>query len=380
MSNVCIEGEVSNCKYHSSGHIYFTLKDVNSSISAIMFKGNRALGLNFLMSDGMKVEVKGSVESFERDGRYQIYVSSVKKAGMGDLYEKYLKLKEELEDFGLFAMEYKKPIPRFCKRIGIVTASTGAAIRDIISVSKRRNPYVEMILYPTIVQGEYAAHSIVSGIQTLDTLDLDCIIVGRGGGSIEDLWAFNEEIVARAIFDASTPIISAVGHETDFTIADFVADLRAATPSAAAELANFDARQLEEMLGNVAYTLWHLLEVKLEQTRRRWQLCTAKLAGLSPHAKIRENRAKALHLSILMQNLMQERCQRTRQRFLIDVERLHALSPLQRISSGFAFVLDSKGQRVSSVTQVKDDEELLLHVKDGRIYAKVMETEYDKKD
>ena len=245
LQKIYVKGEVSNCKYHTSGHIYFSLKDETGTLNCVMFAGHRR-GLAFAMKNGDKVIVGGSVDVYERDGRYQMYAKEITLEGAGTLYERYLALKQELEDMGMFAQEYKQPIPRFIRRLGVVTAPTGAAVQDIRNISYRRNPYLQIILYPALVQGAGAAESIVKGIQMLDKKDVDVIIVGRGGGSIEDLWAFNEEIVARAIFECSTPIISAVGHETDFTIADFVADLRAPTPSAAAELAVDDYRSVIE--------------------------------------------------------------------------------------------------------------------------------------
>lgn len=251
LRQVSIKGEVSNCKYHTSGHIYFTIKDAGAAMNAIMFAGSRAAGLSFHMKEGDQVIVTGSVEVYEKTGTYQLYAKKIELDGEGNLYLKFEQLKHELEEMGMFAAEYKQPIPRYAGRIGVVTAPTGAAVQDIRNVSSRRNPYVQVILYPALVQGEGAANSIVKGIQTLDAMNLDVIIVGRGGGSIEDLWAFNEEIVARAIFDCRTPIISAVGHETDWTIADFVSDRRAPTPSAAAELAVSDYRQTLERLDNL---------------------------------------------------------------------------------------------------------------------------------
>ena len=245
LQKIYVKGEVSNCKYHTSGHIYFSLKDETGTLNCVMFAGHRR-GLAFAMKNGDKVIVGGSVDVYERDGRYQMYAKEITLEGAGILYERYLALKQELEDMGMFAQEYKQPIPRFIRRLGVVTAPTGAAVQDIRNISYRRNPYLQIILYPALVQGAGAAESIVKGIQMLDKTDVDVIIVGRGGGSIEDLWAFNEEIVARAIFECSTPIISAVGHETDFTIADFAADLRAPTPSAAAELAVDDYRSVIE--------------------------------------------------------------------------------------------------------------------------------------
>ena len=247
LNRIYIKGEVSNCKYHTSGHIYFSLKDESGSISCIMFAGQRS-GLAFKMQDGQQVIVLGSVTTYERDGKYQLYAKEIILDGAGLLYEKFEALKRELGEMGMFAPEYKQPIPKFAKKIGIVTAPTGAAIRDIMNISARRNPYVQLILYPALVQGDGATASIAKGIEMLDKHGVDVIIVGRGGGSIEDLWAFNEEPVARAIFNCRTPIISAVGHETDTTIADYVADMRAPTPSAAAELAVFEYQALENYL------------------------------------------------------------------------------------------------------------------------------------
>ena len=247
MQRISIKGEVSNCKYHTSGHIYFTLKDEVGTINAIMFAGNRK-GLSFPMKEGDKVIATGFVEVYERDGKYQLYAREIELDGAGNLYLKFEALKHELEEMGMFAAEYKKPIPKYAMRIGVVTAPTGAAVRDIQNIAGRRNPFVQLILYPALVQGDGAVESIVNGIHALDMLGLDVLIVGRGGGSIEDLWAFNEESVARAIFECETPVISAVGHETDTTIADYVADLRAPTPSAAAELAVFDYYAVKEQM------------------------------------------------------------------------------------------------------------------------------------
>ncbi len=249
LHGICIQGEVSNCKYHSSGHIYFTVKDEKAAIAAVMFARDRK-GLNFYMQEGDRVLVTGSVEVYERDGRYQLYAKEIEKDGEGSLFLRFEALKRELEEMGMFAAEYKKQIPRYIRTLGVVTAPTGAAVQDIRNIAGRRNPYVQVILYPAKVQGDGAAESIVNGICALDALGVDVLIVGRGGGSIEDLWAFNEETVARAIFECNTPVISAVGHETDTTIADFVADLRAPTPSAGAELAVYDVFELfEEMAG-----------------------------------------------------------------------------------------------------------------------------------
>ena len=250
LSRISIKGEVSNVKYHTSGHIYFTLKDGKGALSAVMFASQR-MGLSFPLKEGQQVVATGSVDVYERDGKYQLYAREIRLDGMGALFMEFVRLRNELQEMGMFSEEYKQPIPRYAKTVGIVTAPTGAAVRDIMNISQRRNPYVQLILYPALVQGKGAKESIVKGIRTLDAMGLDVLIVGRGGGSIEDLWAFNEEEVAQAIFECATPVISAVGHETDVTIADYVADLRAPTPSAAAELAVFDYRQFQADLGGL---------------------------------------------------------------------------------------------------------------------------------
>ena len=226
LQSISVKGEVSNCKYHTSGHIYFTLKDRSGTIACVMFAGSRS-GLAFRMSEGMQVVVTGRIDVYERDGKYQLYAQKITRQGIGDLYARFEQLKRELEEEGMFAAQYKRPIPKYIRTLGVVTAQTGAAVRDIINIAGRRNPYVQIILYPAIVQGEAAVQSIINGIHALEDAGVDVIIAGRGGGSIEDLWAFNEEAVARAVFECSVPVISAVGHETDTTIIDFVADLRA---------------------------------------------------------------------------------------------------------------------------------------------------------
>ena len=289
LHRIMVKGEVSNCKYHSSGHIYFTLKDDKGAMSAVMFAGNRR-GLQFAMKDGDKVVVTGSVEVYERDGKYQIYAREIALDGEGDLYLRFEALKKELQEMGMFDAMYKKPIPKYAKRVGVVTARTGAAIQDIRNISARRNPYVQMILYPAQVQGEGAALSIVNGIRALEQMGVDTIIVGRGGGSIEDLWAFNEEIVARAIFDCSVPIISAVGHETDWTIADFVADMRAPTPSAAAELAVYELSLVTDTLEEYKIRLQKGLERQVRHQRQRLANYETKLYYLSPQTKLNERR------------------------------------------------------------------------------------------
>lgn len=376
LHHISIRGEVSNCKYHSSGHIYFTIKDETGTMNAIMFAGNRR-GLTFPMKEGDKVVVTGSVEVYERDGRYQIYARTIELDGAGNLYLKFEALKKELEEMGMFAPEYKQPIPKFAKTIGIVTAPTGAAIQDIRNISSRRNPYVQLILYPSLVQGEGAASSIVNGIHAMERLGVDVIIVGRGGGSIEDLWAFNEEIVARAIFDCPIPIISAVGHQTDWTIADYVADLRAPTPSAAAELAVFDFRQVQEQFMTVRQQLQRELVRKLSMTRNRLEQDKMRLKYLSPMNRLNENRRRTMDyeekLTGHMQNLIRER----RHTLSLLAGSLDAHSPAKKLSGGYAFVSNSEGMGLRSICQVTKKEEVEIHLLDGKIKAKVSEiTEY----
>ena len=282
LNRIYVKGEVSNCKYHTSGHIYFSLKDESGTLACIMFAGQRA-GLTFRMQEGQQVIVLGNITTYERDGKYQLYAREIILDGAGLLYEKFEALKKELEEMGMFAPEYKQPIPFYAKRIGIVTAPTGAAIRDIINISARRNPYVQLILYPALVQGKDAPESIIKGIRMLEEKQVDLIIVGRGGGSIEDLWAFNEESVARAIFNCTVPIISAVGHETDTTIADYVADLRAPTPSAAAELAVTEYSQLEETMYDYEVQLKRNLRQVIANNRLHLKQYEIRMKYLQPY-------------------------------------------------------------------------------------------------
>ena len=294
LQSLFVKGEVSNCKYHSSGHIYFTLKDGKGTISCVMFAGNRS-GLAFRLTEGMQVIVQGTVDVYERDGKYQLYAKNITRDGAGALYEKYEQLKKELEERGMFAPEYKKAIPPYIRTLGVVTAPTGAAVRDIINIATRRNPYVQIILYPAIVQGDGAAESIIRGIHALEKQKVDVIIVGRGGGSIEDLWCFNEESVAEAVFDCEIPVISAVGHETDTTIIDYVSDLRAPTPSAAAELAVYDVKAFMERLSGQKTVLNRTLERKLTYCRLQLKNQEARLKMNSPISRIREKKMWLLH-------------------------------------------------------------------------------------
>lgn len=369
LQKVYVKGEVSNCKYHTSGHIYFSLKDETGTLTCVMFAGQRR-GLSFRMKDGDKVVVGGSVDVYERDGRYQLYAKEITLEGAGALYIRFLALKQELEDMGMFAQEYKQPIPRFIRRLGVVTAPTGAAVQDIRNISYRRNPYLQIILYPALVQGEGAAASIVKGIHMLDEVGVDVIIVGRGGGSIEDLWAFNEESVARAIFECRTPVISAVGHETDFTIADFVADLRAPTPSAAAELAVDDYRSIVEAAASYGERLHRAIWGKLDLQRSRLDTCKTKFMYLSPENRIREMRQKLLDLEEEIQGAVESRIGDKRHRLAVYLERFAGLSPLRKLNQGYSYVADKNKKAVTSVEQAKVGDRLFISVTDG-----CMETE-----
>ena len=370
MQSLSVKGEVSNCKYHPSGHIYFTLKDEKGSIACVMFASSRK-GLGFRLTEGQQIVVNGTVDVYERDGRYQLYAKQIKLDGAGALYERYEQLKRELEERGMFAEQYKQPIPRYIRTLGVVTASTGAAVRDIINISRRRNPYVQILLYPAIVQGAEAPASIVNGIHALEKRGVDVIIVGRGGGSIEDLWAFNEEMVARAIFDCRIPVISAVGHQTDFTIADFAADLRAPTPSAAAELAVCDVEQLDEKINDYAATLQHLQRRIIQQYRSRCENYAVQLRYVSPVNRIRRKRDMALSYEEQLGRLMERKISDKRHQLALLIEQLKGLSPLDKLNQGYAYVADADGNTLTSVQKVRPGDPVQIYVKDGRINASV---------
>ena len=392
LRRLSVKGEVSNCKYHSSGHIYFTLKDSGGTLSAVMFASQRK-GLKFRLEEGQQVVVKGTVDVYERDGRYQLYASEIELSGRGDLYVKFEALLRELEEMGMFSTQYKRPIPRYARKVGIVTAPTGAAIRDIINISRRRNPYVQLILYPALVQGDGAKDSIVKGIRTLDAMGLDVLIVGRGGGSIEDLWAFNEECVARAVFACRTPVISAVGHETDVTIIDYVADLRAPTPSAAAELAVFDYSRFEADLLARRRKLKREMGYFTDRARARLRQEELKIKLHHPSHELNEKRQRIadieerlnrqiLFLSVTdreraagrKERLFRAVCSLTekdRKRLEIVSGKLWGLSPLRKLSQGYGYVTDMEGNRLASVMQTQPGEEIRVQLADGTIEAEV---------
>ena len=372
LNRIYVKGEVSNCKYHTSGHIYFSLKDDSGSLACVMFAGNRS-GLKFQMQNGQSVIVLGSISVYERDGKYQLYAREIIQDGMGLLYEKFQALKQELEEMGMFAPEYKQPIPAFSRRVGIVTAPTGAAIRDIMNISYRRNPYVQLILYPALVQGEEAADSIVRGIELLDQSHVDVIIVGRGGGSMEDLWAFNEEKVARAIFQCETPVISAVGHETDFTIADYVADLRAPTPSAAAELAVADMAAIQGQLRDMQQRLQNRMSERLSDRKKELEHLQEKLKYVSPQHQIQEKYQRLTDIEEELQMLMQQTMKERRHQLMIYVERMKGLSPLEKLSQGYSYTADARGKKITATEQVQPGDLLQIYVSDGQILAEVKE-------
>lgn len=372
LRNISVKGEISNCKYHTSGHIYFTIKDAAGTISAIMFAGSRR-GLGFTMKEGDKVIVTGSVEVYEKTGSYQLYARQIELDGEGNLYLQFEKLKNELEEMGYFAKEYKVPIPKYARRIGIVTAPTGAAIQDIRNISKRRNPYVELILYPALVQGDGAAQSIVNGIHALEQIGVDIIIVGRGGGSIEDLWAFNEKIVADAIFNCRIPTISAVGHETDWTIADFVADMRAPTPSAAAELAVFDYRQVQDKLYEYNRRMQNSLYNKLELSRQKLNSYKLKLDYLSPEHRLNENRRRLMEYEEKLKLRIDMIIKEKKHMLELYAGRLEACSPVKKLGQGYAYVEDYKGKSLRSVEGVEKNQDITIYLLDGKIKTVVSE-------
>lgn len=370
LSAVYMKGEISNCKYHSSGHIYFTLKDAGSQIACVMFASN-AVRLKVRLEEGLAVIAHGSVRVFERDGKYQLYVDAVRPDGIGALYEQYERLKLKLDEEGIFAAEHKKTIPFYSKKVGIVTAKTGAAVQDIISISKRRNPYVQLYLYPAQVQGVGAAESVMQGIAKLQETGVDVIIIGRGGGSLEDLWAFNDERLARVIYDCEIPIISAVGHETDFTIADYAADLRAPTPSAAAELAVCEIQAVLGKLIDLHSDLYHGMMFRMEADRQKLQQMNLKLRMNSPRNRLEQKRNNLVRAEEMLPRLMQNKITEYRHRLQLYINSMKGLSPLNKLQSGFSYVADKDGKNISTVDAVSVGDMVNIAVTDGYIDAQV---------
>ena len=377
LNRIYVKGEVSNLKYHTSGHIYFSLKDESGTIACVMFAGSRS-GLSFRMEEGQQIIVLGVVDVYARDGKYQLYARKIVRDGVGLLYERFELLKKELQEMGMFAPEYKQKIPKYIRRLGVVTAPTGAAVRDIINITKRRNPFVQIILYPALVQGEGAAESIVKGIHALEAEKVDVMIVGRGGGSMEDLWAFNEEAVARAVFDCSVPVISAVGHETDTTIIDFVADLRAPTPSAAAELAVYDFMEMKKNLKLREEKLLHFMQLILERKRQKLEQYSLRMRAYHPQQRLNEQRQFAADAENRLRREMMRRLEQEKYRLGLMAERLKGLSPLEKLSQGYAYVENSSGVNVRTVSNVKQGEQITVYVTDGRIRAEVTGVEKEE--
>ena len=378
LNHIYVRGEVSNCKYHSSGHIYFTLKDRGGAIACVMFAGNRK-GLNFRMTEGMAVIVFGSVSVYERDGRYQLYAREIMQEGAGKLYEAYEALKKKLLAEGLFDEEHKQDIPKYPKRLGVVTARTGAAVQDIINVSLRRNPWLQIVFCPATVQGEGAAQSVVRGIHALEEAGVDVMIVGRGGGSIEDLWAFNEEMVARAVYNCKIPVISAVGHETDTTIIDYVADLRAPTPSAAAELAVPDMRMVLGQLQGYEEALEAAMEQIVALCRQRVDSYARVFRHLNPQSRLNDRRQRLMEIEDRLRLGMERRIEQAKSELAIRTQQLEGVSPLRQLERGYAYVSDEDGHGVASAEQVTVGQHLFLDVKDGMIESEVTAIQKQKR-
>ena len=371
LNNILIKGEISNFKHHNTGHLYFTLKDENSLIKCIMFK-SYAQKLNFEPKDGMKVYILGSVSVFERDGVYQIYAKVMEEDGLGDLYTKYQKLKEELEKKGLFDQTHKQKIPMMPKVVGVLTSQTGSVIRDIINVSTRRNPSVYIRLLPVPVQGEGAAEKIAEGIEYMNQNQLaDVIILARGGGSLEDLWPFNEEIVAHSIYESKIPIISAVGHETDFSISGFVGDLRAPTPSAAAELAVPDIYEVKQKINTYQNRLKMALTKKLEIMKLRYDKCMSSSVFREPTRRIQENYIKIDSYVKQLENVINKIKEKNKNKYIELVSKLDTLSPLKTLTRGYS-IIEKKGKIVKSVTDLQPEDEISIRLKDGEKQAKII--------
>ena len=372
LTDILVKGEISNFKSHYTGHLYFTLKDENSLIKCIMFK-SYAERLKFNAKDGMKVMVFGTVSVFERDGVYQIYVKAMQEDGLGDLYTKYEELKKSLEQEGLFDISHKKKIPQMPRVIGVLTSQTGSVIRDIINVSTRRNPNVYIRLLPVPVQGQGAAEKIAKGIQLMNERKLaDVLILARGGGSLEDLWPFNEEIVAREIYNSEIPIISAVGHETDFTISDFVADLRAPTPSAAAELAVSDIYELNDKINLYNKRLRLALKKKTELMRLRYEKCMTSRVFKDPLKTVNDNYLKIdSYVKSLVNNIKMKQKDST-SKYIELVTKLDTLSPLKTLTRGYSLT-EFNGKIVKSAKDLKKDNEIDIKFYDGTKRAKVIE-------
>ncbi|MCI8564209.1 MAG: exodeoxyribonuclease VII large subunit [Lachnospiraceae bacterium] len=372
LQRLCVKGEVSNCKYHSSGHIYFTIKDKASQLSCVMFSIYRK-NLGFRLQEGQSVIVQGNISVYERDGKYQMYAVGITQEGAGQLYEEYEKLKKRLLAEGLFDDSRKRQIPKYAKKIGVVTAQTGAVIQDICNVSHRRNPYIQILLYPARVQGEGAHRTIIRGLQYFDTTDVDTVIIGRGGGSMEDLWEFNQEALAYAIAETHKPVISAVGHETDTTIADFAADLRAPTPSAAAELAVFSWREFEMGLKEFRYSLNWQMENILQLKKMKLKQYETILGHASPKDMLAQKRMELGEFADQLQYIIEQKLLSAKHQMELYIEELKGLSPLYKLQGGYSYVSDLDGNNIRSVQGLKEGQQVRLTMADGKAVAEVRE-------
>ena len=377
LRSVYVRGEVSNVTYHPSGHIYFTMKDKAGTLGCVMYSGKKLTGLKFTLKEGQQIVCFGSITIYGARSQYQLLASSIVLDGEGLLYEKFEKLKAELEQKGMFAPEYKQPIPKYAKKIGIVTASTGAAIQDIINIATRRNPYVQLFLFPAIVQGDGAAKSIVNAIRALDEFGVDVMIVGRGGGSIEDLWAFNEEIVAEAIFNAKTPIVSAVGHETDTTIADYVADLRAPTPSAAAELTVFSYEEFNKKILDIGKLLEQRIIGRISSEKVKLDRAKLMVDKLNPVYELNNKRLRLIRTDEILRDLMMQALNSKKHTYELLIEQMKGLSPLEKLSKGYAYAR-SNGKPLKSVNNIKTGDEISLFLKDGEVTTVVKDIKAEK--
>ncbi|MCI9079395.1 MAG: exodeoxyribonuclease VII large subunit [Lachnospiraceae bacterium] len=370
LNNISVRGEVSNCKYHSSGHIYFTIKDNSSQLSCVMFASMRQ-GLGFRMEEGSGVIVQGSISVYERDGKYQLYARKITMDGNGRLYEEYEKMKKRLLEEGLFDADKKRKIPAYAKSIGVVTAPEGAVIHDICNVAARRNPYVQIYLYPAKVQGDGAEDMVIEGIRYFEKTDVDTIIIGRGGGSIEDLWAFNSEKLARAVYSCTKPVISATGHETDTTIADFVADLRAPTPSAAAELAVYPYKETEAALREAAYSLkWQINNI-LKINKLKLVQYVTMLKHSSPQDLLHQRRLYAADCRDRLSIAMEQKLTAAKHQLALYSEELKGLSPLYKLKGGYSYVAKEDGGSVRSVDEITAGQKLVLYLQDGQAVVNV---------
>jgi exodeoxyribonuclease VII large subunit len=378
LNSIQIEGEISNYTHHYSGHMYFSLKDEKSRIRCVMFKGDNA-NVDFRPKDGAKVTVTGSISVYEKDGSYQVYVRKMEKQGIGDLYKAFNILKDKLQEEGLFDPQHKMDLPAFPKKIGVVTSSTGAAIRDIVSILKRRYPPVKIVVFPALVQGDGAPSSIIRGLEALDGMDdVELIITGRGGGSMEELFAFNDERLARCIFNLKTPVISAVGHESDFTIADLVADVRASTPSAAAELAVPDRETLLEDLRQIGWTIERLVQRSIQDERSKLLSYSRTLSYVNPEQRIMDRRMELDNALRVLQHAIEKRLMREEKNLSGLNNRLQLANPEAILDKGYGIVTDHAGKVRKGITELHKDDRLYILMKDGKADIVVVDKEENK--